>query len=96
MTMVSFGIGEIVGSCLIGYIIDKFGSKKTAHYNIIAVALTTLLTLVFLSVNRYCWLAHMMTFMWGLQDSFTNTHCLEMLGFEFETNTEPYSVMNLS
>ncbi len=33
-----------------------------------------------------------MSFIWGLQDSATNTLTLGILGFEFDNNIEPYSV----
>jgi len=36
-----------------------------------------------------------MTFAWGFQDSANNTHTSEMLGFEFESNSQPYSIDNL-
>jgi hypothetical protein len=36
-----------------------------------------------------------MTFLWGVNDATVNTHCFEMLGFEFDNNSEPYSVFNL-
>ncbi len=36
-----------------------------------------------------------MTFTWGVQDSAVNTHTSEMVGFEFEDNSRPYSVNNL-
>jgi hypothetical protein len=36
-----------------------------------------------------------MTFIWGLQDSFTNTQSSEILGFEFKNNSEPFAVFNL-
>jgi hypothetical protein len=36
-----------------------------------------------------------MTFLWGIQDSCVNTHCFEMLGFEFESNKEPFAVFNM-
>lgn len=36
-----------------------------------------------------------MAFLWGLQDSANNTHTSEMLGFEFDNNSEPYSIDNL-
>lgn len=53
-------------------------------------------TLAFLGINKFNLLAFLMTFMWGLQDSFVNTHCYEILGFEFDNNSEPYSVFNLA
>lgn len=36
-----------------------------------------------------------MAFMWGVQDGSVNTHCLEMLGFEFDDNTEPFSIFSM-
>ena len=36
-----------------------------------------------------------MAFLWGLEDGSVNTHCLEMLGFEFEDNTEPFSIFSM-
>ena len=51
--------------------------------------------MAFLAVNQYGWLAYVMAFLWGLQDSANNTHTSEMLGFEFDSNSEPYSIDNL-
>ena len=36
-----------------------------------------------------------MSFLWGVQDGSVNTHCLEMLGFEFDDNTEPFSIFSM-
>jgi hypothetical protein len=41
-------------------------------------------------------LAFVMTLMWGIQDATVNTHCFELCGFEFDTNTEPYSLFNFA
>lgn len=90
--MVSFGFGEIFGSVIIGMIIDKYGSKKASIYNVVMVFITIMVTLAFMLVGKYNWIAFAMTFMWGVQDSSTNTHCLEMLGFEFDNSADPFSV----
>jgi predicted MFS family arabinose efflux permease len=82
--MAVFGVGEVVGSGIIGYVVDKYGSKKTCIYNVAVMTLMTIITIVFLIVGKFNWLCFAMTFMWGIQDSSTNTHCMEMLGFEFE------------
>lgn len=34
----------------------------------------------------------MMTFLWGLQDSCISIHVETILGFEFESNKEPFSI----
>lgn len=36
-----------------------------------------------------------MCFLWGFQDSAVNTHSQEILGFEFDNNSEPFSVYNI-
>jgi hypothetical protein len=51
--------------------------------------------ILFLYVNKYNALVFLVTLLWGFQDSSVNTHVSEILGFEFETNVEPYSVFNL-
>jgi hypothetical protein len=57
--------------------------------------LMILITIWFLIANKFNFVAFLMCFIWGFCDGGVNTHTLEMLGFEFETNVEPYSVMNL-
>jgi hypothetical protein len=59
------------------------------------VILTNGTSLAFLLVNEYNWLAFMMPLMWGVLDSAINTHIFGMLGFEFDTNSEPFSVFTL-
>ena len=36
-----------------------------------------------------------MAFMWGLEDGSVNTHALEMLGFEFDDNTDPFAIFSM-
>lgn len=93
--MVAFGVGEMLGSMLIGIIIDKKGNRAAIVTNLILIFTQTVFTLAFLTVNEYNWLAFIMAFLWGLQDSANNTHTSEMLGFEFDNNSEPYSIDNL-
>jgi hypothetical protein len=47
------------------------------------------------SSEYHTFLSLAMTFMWGVQDSAVNTHTSEVMGFEFEDNSRPYSVNNL-
>lgn len=92
--MVAFGAGEILGCFFIGYIVDKYGSKTASVVNIGIMAVMLGVTFGFLIDFKYNFLVFAMTFMWGFQDSATNTHCQEMLGFEFDNNSEPYAVYN--
>jgi MFS family permease len=93
--MVAFGLGEIVGGLLIGQVVDRRGSKLASLVNMGLVAFTVLLTLFYLSYLRYNLLVFLMAFMWGVEDGAVNTHCLEMLGFEFDDNTVPFSIFSM-
>ena len=39
--MTALGIGEVIGGCVIGYVIDKVGSKKSALFNTFITVLMT-------------------------------------------------------
>ncbi|TNV83138.1 hypothetical protein FGO68_gene17752 [Halteria grandinella] len=93
--MVCLGIGEIVGSLTIGRIIDKMGNKVCSLITLALIAIQTLLTVWFIYSWTFGPLVFAMTFVWGLQDSVVNTHMSEVLGFEFEDNTRPFSVFNI-
>eukprot|EP00347_Sterkiella_histriomuscorum_P015929 403355148 len=95
LAMVAFGLGEMSGGLFIGYFIDKYSTKKSVIINIINLSLITLFTLIQLLRNRYDTLTFIMTFLWGFQDSAINTHTMQMLGFEFDNNVEPYSKLKL-
>jgi predicted MFS family arabinose efflux permease len=94
IAMIVFGIGEVCGCLFIGQMIDSYGSKTVSIINVIIVFTMTFVTLAFLGINKFNLLAFLMTFLWGVQDSTVNTHCFELCGFEFDNNTEPYSLFN--
>jgi predicted MFS family arabinose efflux permease len=93
--MVAFGFGEIFGGLIIGQIVDRKNSKVASLFNLGFVAFTTVLTIIYLSIRQYNLFVFFMAFMWGFEDGAVNTHCLEMLGFEFEDNTIPFSIFSL-
>jgi predicted MFS family arabinose efflux permease len=95
MALVAFGLGEVIGGLMIGQVIDKIGSRKTALVNIVTVILMTGVTIVYINIFKFNWLTFVMTFMWGIQDSSVNTHCFEILGFEFNSIKDPYAVFNM-
>lgn len=47
-TMISLGLGEIVGGLGTGYIIDKFGNKLTSVISVISIILQTVVVLVYI------------------------------------------------
>ena len=93
--MIGFGFGEILGCFFIGYIVDRFGSKVAGACNITIMSLMTLVTISYCVMYQFNWIAFLMCFLWGFQDSAVNTHSQEILGFEFDNNSEPFSVYNI-
>lgn len=93
--MALFGLGEILGCFVIGYIVDKFGSYRATLANIVIMLTMGIVTIIYASVNHFSCFAFLMSFLWGFQDSAVNTHTQEILGFEFENNSEPFSVFNI-
>lgn len=45
--MVTFGFGELIGSFLLGYIIDRFGNKISAFSNFLVMIVMFVFTFVF-------------------------------------------------
>ncbi|CDW71070.1 major facilitator superfamily protein [Stylonychia lemnae] len=90
--MVALGVGEVVGSQLVGQIVDKVNSKVAVIFNLVVLVLMLIVTFIYLIIYEFSWLAFVMTFLWGVQDAAVNTHCMEMLGFEFDDNSEAFAV----
>lgn len=93
--MVGFGVGEVVGGFLHGLLIDQIGSKKTVFVNLLIMAVMTLVTMLSLYQLRYNVLTIAMCFMWGYQDGTNNTFLFQILGFEFESNSDPFGVFTV-
>eukprot|EP00347_Sterkiella_histriomuscorum_P021544 403333605 len=95
LALVAFGVGEIVGAMIIGQIVDRMNSTIASFFNVLFIAITTVLTIIFLIYQEYNWFTFVMAFMWGLEDGSVNTHALEMLGFEFDDNTDPFAIFSM-
>ena len=93
--MIAFGFGEIFGCFFIGYVVDKFGSKVAGGCNIVIMSVMTLVTIAYTIIYEFSYLGFVMCFLWGFQDSAVNTHAQEILGFEFDNNSEPFSIYNI-
>lgn len=65
LAMVVLGLGEIVGGLIMGFIVDRIGSKKAALINVILILFAVIIVLCFIIRNRYGPLAFIMTFVWG-------------------------------
>jgi predicted MFS family arabinose efflux permease len=89
MAMVVFGIGEMCGCFLAGWLIDKKGSKFMSRLNIAFIAFAVLSILLYPSSTECRLYSLVMTFMWGFQDSAVNTQLSEVLAFQL-TQTDPH------
>lgn len=72
--MIGFGIGEILGCFFIGYIIDLIGPKKSSWVNVVICIVMSVSVIVYIVFHEWSWLAYVMCFLWGFQDSAVNTH----------------------
>lgn len=93
--MIVFGVAEVIGALWMGRLVDNFGARKCVIFNIITIILMTGATLLSISMARYNWNTFLMTFMWGIQDSFFNIHAFKILGSEFTNHSEPFGVEQL-
>ena len=93
--MALLGVGEVIGCFAIGYVVDKFRSKKAILCNLVLISLMMGSTITFIIMFEFNYMVWIMCFLWGFTDSAINTNTQEMVGFEFDNNSEPFSVANL-
>ena len=94
--MISLGFGEVVGGLAMGGVIDKIGTKRSCFINTINISMACGMVIYYIVLDTYSWKAYVMTFLWGWQDSCISIHLDAILGFEFDTNKEPFSVEALT
>ena len=90
--MVAFGVGEVLGSHLIGFIIDYFTSRKATVFIIMLEILMMTFTIKAINTAEYGTITFLMTFFWGLHDASINVQLFQILGFEYENATEPFGL----
>ena len=90
------GIGEMVGSLLMGLIVDKISSKIGCLTNMINVVLVWAISFEMIQINEHNFLVFVFTFAWGFMDGAVNTHTTQILGFEFDTAQDPFSVFTFT
>jgi sugar phosphate permease len=93
--MIAFGFGEVMGGIVMGFVIDKFGSKVASIKNIILVIIMTVTTIISIEVDEYNYMTFIMCFIWGYLDGALNIHCLQIAGFQFVSKSEPFAVFNI-
>jgi MFS family permease len=90
--MISLGFGEILGSIVMGLSVDHIGAKKSTLMVLVSVLLQCIFVILYIWLDTYSPLAYFMTFLWGFQDGMLSIHVDAILAFEFESNSEPFSV----
>jgi predicted MFS family arabinose efflux permease len=65
LAMVGFGLGEVFGGFLIGWIVDRYGTKAAILTNLLTILLMFGVTSAFIEVNQFNALAWIMCFLWG-------------------------------
>jgi MFS family permease len=90
--MILLGLGECLGSLASGFIIDAIGTKKTCILNAAMVALNALVVTMSTNSLKYNSLSFILCFLWGVQDSISMSNTMQILGFEFESDSEPFGV----
>lgn len=91
------GVGEIIGGALfIGPIRDRFGNKTAYSIQSLLTILALSLVLIYSHLNTFSFLAYLMCFFWGIQDSGLNTLIYCVLGFEFEDKSTPFAVFKFT
>jgi hypothetical protein len=91
LAMVSLGVGEIVGSISMGLVVDHFGAKRSSFLNMFFIGSAAMLVVIYIYIDTFSWMAFLMTFLWGVQDSGISIHLDAILGFEFASNKTPFA-----
>lgn len=86
------GLGEMVGSLAMSMIVDKISNKAGVYTNVINMIFVWLFSFLMIRENTQGILIYTFTFSWGFMDGAVNTHTQQILGFEFDTSQDPFSV----
>lgn len=95
LAFVCFGVGQSISGIMMGKVIDYSNSKKACLLNIAFMVLTFGVSVRNLTQLKFGAMSYVTCLVWGLQDGVVNTHCFQMLGFEFDTQSDPFSIFAL-
>ena len=57
--------------------------------------ITASVVITYIATRNYLWLAFVMTYLWGFFDGALCTHTNSIIGFEFESNSQPFACLNM-
>ena len=82
----------MVGSSVMGFIVDKIGSRTGCVFNMINIVIVWAVSYGQIQMNKDNFLVYAFTFFWGFSDGAVCIHTDTILGFEFDTAQDPFSV----
>ena len=85
--MVAFGFGEVLGGQLMGFAIDRCGSKRSSIKNVMLAILVTSATYASIEIGKYNYMTFIMCFTWGYLDGANNIHSFQICGFQFASKS---------
>ena len=86
------GVGEMVGSATMGLTVDKLSSRTGCILNMVNIVVVWAVSLMQIQSNKDNALVYAFTFVWGFMDGAVCIHTDTILGFEFDTAQDPFSV----
>jgi len=91
--MTLLGAGELTGGLIVGQIRDRLGNKAAA-LSVIGLTLPAFAMIITVNAtNAYNSTSWLMCGIWGIMDSGLNKFLYCILGFEFESQTTPFSLL---
>ena len=73
-------------------IVDRVSNKAGVITNVICVLLAWIASYIMIRENTHGILTYSFVFTWGFMDGGVYTHTQQILGFEFDTVGDPFSV----
>ena len=68
------GLGEMIGSLLMGFVVDKIGSRVGCIFNMVNLIIVLVISLEQIKRNKDDMLVYAFTFVWGFMDGAVSAH----------------------
>ena len=97
LAQIGIGVGEVIGGLMNGEITDRYGYRPAFIANMVQYVLAYVVMIWYILNNDFTLVfAFFMNFAWGMQDSGVNVYSDCLCGFEFESETLPFTVLYFS
>jgi hypothetical protein len=74
--------------------VDKISQRAGVVFNLITIVNQFVFSYITIVRNTYDWTSFIFAFSWGFQDGCVETHSYQMMGFEFNSASDPFSIFN--